>query len=138
MNILQQGSAARDHSARIAPRYFVHAGRAVPVLALAQFFTAGLSLFQDASYWEWHAGLGFLVAVPVLALLISTLTVRSVRPLRWWAGGLALLYILQVVYIVAGQNSGSGFLQAMHPFNGALLLVAALVIVAKVERSHRG
>ncbi|WEX07861.1 DUF6220 domain-containing protein [Chelativorans sp. AA-79] len=135
---LPQESPAGDRSHRIAPRHFAHAARLVPVLLFAQFFTAGLSLFQDAAFWEWHAVLGALAAVPILALFISTLIVRSVRPLRWWVGCLVLLYLLQIVYIVAGQNSGSGVLQAMHPFNGSLLLAAALVIVAKVERSHKG
>ncbi|YBV94928.1 DUF6220 domain-containing protein (plasmid) [Phyllobacteriaceae bacterium JZ32] len=137
MSVLQENLTARDRSHRIAPRHFVLSARLLPILMLAQFFTAGLSLFQNAAFWEWHAAIGALTAVPILALFISTLLVRSVRALRWWAGCLALLYVLQIVYIVAGQSTGSGLLQAMHPFNGALLLATALVIIAKIERTHQ-
>lgn len=128
--------SVKDRSAKIAPRVVVLAARSIPLIIVAQFLLAGLSMFQDAAIWEGHGVLGFVAFVPIAAVLIATLTRPSVRPLRWWAMVLALLYALQIIWIVAGQMSGSGMLMAMHPFNASLLLIAALVIVAKLKRSH--
>lgn len=129
---------SHDRAARIAPRYFVHAARTIPLLILAQFLLAGLSLFHDAAIWEWHGIVGSLLIIPIVVILAGALATARVRPLRWWAIAVAVLYVLQIVFIVAGQNIGSGVLQALHPFNAGLLLAASLVVVAKIERSHSG
>lgn len=131
-----QTISIKDRSTKVAPRFVMLAARSIPIIIVAQFLLVGLSMFQDAAIWEWHSVLGFVLLVPVTTILIATLTRRGVQPLRWWAMMLALLYALQIVWVVAGQASGSGMLMAMHPFNASLLLIASLVIVAKIERSH--
>lgn len=131
-------SPHRDRSAKRAPRWFALAAWSIPPGILAQFLLAGLSLFHDAAIWQWHMALGFLILIPTASVLAGALTSQSVRPLRWWAMALAALYGLQIVWIVAGQSTGSGILQGLHAFNAGLLLTAALVIVAKIERSHSG
>ncbi len=128
----------RDRSAKRAPAWFVLSAWIVPVVILAQFLVAGLSLFQNASFWEWHMSLGFLLSLPIGAMAVAAALPGPVRALRWWTGLFAMLYILQIVLITVGQNSGSGVLQALHPFNGALMLVTAIVILGKVQRSHGG
>lgn len=130
--------APRDRAHKVAPRYLVYAARLVPPGILAQFFLAGLSMFQDAGVWEVHGTVGFLLLIPVAVVSVAPLLVASVRSLRWWGGILGALYVTQVAWMVAGQNTGSGMLQAMHVFNAGLLLLAALVIVAKLEKSHTG
>ncbi|QCI67113.1 DUF6220 domain-containing protein [Phreatobacter stygius] len=128
----------RDRSAKVAPRYVVYAIAMIPPIILAQFLLAGLALFQSATIWGLHGGLGFLLMIPIVTVWIATLTTASIRPLRWWALVQVILYALQIIWIVAGQATGSGILQALHPFNAGLLLTAALVLVAKVHRSHAG
>ena len=121
---------------RVVPPWFLHAARFVPASILAQYLLAGLSLFQDGMFWAWHGALGGLIAVPIAGMAVAAWLGTAVRRLRWWAGLLVLLYGLQIVLMVAGQSLGSGLLQALHPFNGGLMLVASLVIVAKAERSR--
>jgi hypothetical protein len=77
-----------------------------------------------------------LLSVPIAAMALAAWRIEEARPLRWWAVLLALLYGAQIVSIVSGQSIGSGLLQALHPFNGGLMLVAALVLVAKAERKR--
>ena len=121
---------------RTVPFWYLQAARSVPAGILAQYLLAGLALFQDGVFWAWHGGLGMLLSVPISAMALAAWLLAQTRPLRWWAGLLAGLYVTQIVLIVSGQNLESGLLQALHPFNGGLMLVAALVIVAKVERNR--
>lgn len=121
---------------RLAPLWYLHAARAVPVGILGQYLLAGLALFQDGAFWAGHGGLGTLLSLPIAAMALASWFGKAARPLRWWAGLLAGLYVLQIVLIVTGQTIGSGLLQALHPFNGGVMLVVALVLVAKVERSR--
>lgn len=120
----------------MAPFWYGQAARAVPVGILLQYLLAGLGLFHDGQFWNWHGGLGLLLLLPIAAMALAAWLGRAARPLRWWAGLLAALYLAQVVLIVAGQSSGSGILQALHPFNGGLMLAVSLVLLAKVERNR--
>lgn len=88
--------------------------------------------------WGMHAMAGFLLLLPIAIVSLTPLALAKVRPLRWWGGILGALYIMQVAWIVAGQSTGSGLLQAMHVLNGGLLLAASLVIVAKLEKNRAG
>ena len=120
----------------VAPFWYGQAARAVPMGILLQHLLAGLGLFHDGQFWAWHGGLGLLLLLPVAAMALAAWLGQPARPLRWWAGLLVALYLAQVVLIVAGQSSGSGILQALHPFNGGLMLAVSLVLLAKVERNR--
>jgi hypothetical protein len=122
---------------RMAPRWLVFAACLVPLGILGQFLLAGLSLFRDSSYWEFHAILGSLLAIPIAVVALTPRFKREVRPLRHWAGMLGALYVLQVALIITSEELDSNLLQAAHVFNAGLLLVAGAVIVAKIEHSHR-
>lgn len=65
---------------------------------------------------DWNGGFGLLLLLPVTALVLVAWFGGQMRPLRWWAGLLAMLYDVQVVPITAGQSSGSDIRQALHPF----------------------
>jgi hypothetical protein len=125
-------------SDKVAPNWFVHAARAVPLAILGQFLFAGLSLFANPDLWALHGVLGSLLVIPVAIVAIAPRLRLDIHALRHWGGVLGALYILQIVLIALGQNLGSGLLQALHVFNAGLLLVTAIVIVAKIERSHSG
>ncbi|MDP3415255.1 DUF6220 domain-containing protein [Falsiroseomonas sp.] len=102
-----------------------------PVLILAQFLLAGLALFPGGTDWSAHKALGVMLLLPILILVLD-------RSLRRRALLVALLYVLQIMWIVLGQKLNSALLQALHPFNAGLLLTAALLLAAQVARSPRG
>lgn len=104
------------------------AALALPVLILAQFLLAGLALFPGGTGWSAHKALGGALLLPILLLFLA-------RPLRRWALLLALLYGLQIAWIVLGQDLGAATLMALHPFNAGLLLVAALMVAMKATSS---
>jgi len=108
---------------------------AVPVLLSLQFLLAGLGLFVDARWWPVHAAGGGVVGLPILGLALRAPFSQALRPLRWWTGLQAVLYLLQVALGAAGE--GGGWALALHPFNGALLLACALVLLAKLQRGRR-
>ena len=135
---VQQAFEPQGRAARAAPRWFVAAAASVPLGILGQFLLAGLSLFVDAGTWEMHGALGSSLLLPIAAVAVGPRIKREIRPLRHWGGALAALYVLQVAFIIAAENLGSGLSQALHVFNAGLLLISALVIVAKIEHSHRG
>ncbi|MFC6490284.1 DUF6220 domain-containing protein [Nitratireductor sp. GCM10026969] len=77
-----------------------------------------------------HAAIGVLFAIPALTLVGGALLVSRLRGFGWWAGLVFLLYLVQVVLAAGSEPLPLSF----HPFNGALLLTASLVLLAKVER----
>lgn len=131
------GPHSPSPSARLAPRWFAMSAAAVPIGILGQFLLAGTALFVDAANWGLHSALGALLALPIGVVAVAPLFRRQVRALRHWGGALGILYLAQIALIVSAESFGSGTLQALHVFNAGLLLVAALVVVAKIERSPR-
>ena len=112
------------------PVWFTLAARILPIGLFAQFLSAGSALFRDQSLWGLHGGMGGALSVPVLALLAGALVLPRLRGFGWWAGLTCLLYLTQVA-LAAG---GSPLPLSLHPMNGALLLAASLILLAKVER----
>ena len=98
--------------------------------AAISFLSAGTALFRDGGFWEAHASVGVLLALPALALAGGALSISRLRGFGWWAGLVFLLYLVQVVLAAGSQPLPLSF----HPVNGALLLTASLVLQAKVER----
>ena len=110
------------------PALFLWSARALPALIGAQFFLAGQALFGGMS-WDLHGLVGGIIGLPVLVLAGGAVAFARLRGFGWWAGLTLILYLAQVVLAVA-----DGGALALHPFNGALLLTSALVLLAKVER----
>jgi hypothetical protein len=115
------------------PAPFVLAARALPLGLLAQFLTAGQALFRDGSLWGLHAALGVALALPVAGLLGGALLVRRLRGFAASACLIAGLYVTQVALGAAD----AALPLSLHPLNGALLLAASLLLLARVERGRR-
>jgi hypothetical protein len=119
-------------SALVAPAPFVLAARVLPLGLLAQFLTAGQALFRDGGLWGVHAALGVALALPVAALLGGALLVRRLRGFTASAFLIAGLYVAQVALGAAE----AALPLSLHPLNGALLLAASLVLLARLERAR--
>lgn len=115
------------------PAWFVWLARLLPVGILGQFVSAGLGLFMDGAMLDLHATTGFVLSLPVLALLAGTFVLPSLRFLVLWMAPVLVLYVVQIM-LAAG---GGGLPLALHPANGALLLTAGLAFAAKVEAARR-
>jgi hypothetical protein len=101
---------------------------------LLQFLFAGLAMFQDASTWPCHVGLGFGLAVLILGMTIAAFLSRKLVPARAWLVALALAYFVQICLIWVAKSRGLSLPQALHPFNGSLILVIALILAMKLSR----
>lgn len=115
------------------PVWFTTCIRIMPLGVLMQLLLAGLGLFKDAGF-GLHVVVGAVLGIPALAIFAGAVLVARLRPLRWWAGILVALYLVQVA-LAAGNDPSS---LAYHPVNGALVLIASLVLLAKVERRKAG
>ena len=127
MKTIHDSFAALPHR---TPFWFSLAARALPVGLLVQFLSAGIALFSNAEMWGLHAAAGGALFLPVAALLLGSLLVQRLSGFRWWSGLISILYLTQLV-LAAGSEP---FQLSLHPFNGALLLTASLILLAKVER----
>lgn len=114
------------------PAPFALAARALPLGLMAQFLTAGQALFRDGGLWGAHAALGVALALPVAGLLGGSLPVRRLRGFAASACLVAGLYVAQVALGAAD----AALPLSLHPLNGALLLAASLVLLARVERGR--
>lgn len=112
------------------PRWFVLSARLLPLGILTQFLTAGMALFSDVLDWPLHKASGAVLSLPIILLLIGALSISRLRGFNWWIILVLLFYILQVIL----ASTGSLLALAFHPLNGALLLIASLVLVVKIER----
>ncbi|SOD98309.1 DUF6220 domain-containing protein [Caenispirillum bisanense] len=110
------------------PVWFATCIRIMPLGVLMQFLLAGFGLFEDAGF-EMHVVVGAALGVPAFAIFAGAVLVARLRPLAWWAGSLVASYLVQVALAAGGDPS----LLAYHPFNGALVLVASVVLFAEVE-----
>ncbi len=114
------------------PAPFVLAARALPLGLLAQFLTAGQALFRDDGLWGVHGALGVTLAVPVAGLLGGALLVRRLRGFAASACLIAALYVAQLALGAADH----ALPLSLHPLNGAILLAASLVLLARAERGR--
>jgi hypothetical protein len=105
---------------------------ALPVAILVQVYLAGLAIFLDGSHWALHGAVGGALGVAIIALVLMAWLSPPLRRHRLVTTLLFGLYVLQFVFIIAGE--GWGFLQALHPANAVAITVAA-VLLAKEARS---
>jgi hypothetical protein len=115
---------------RGTPLWFTLSAWALPVGLFTQFLSAGTALFRDQTMWALHGTIGVTLSIPVLVLLGGAVFIPRLRGFGWWAGLTCLLYLTQIA-LALGANP---LPLSLHPMNGALLLTASLILLAKVER----
>src|SRR5690606_21220647 len=119
---------------RATPAWYRLLAWMVPLGIFGQFLTAGLGVFLDPELLGLHGGIGAALSVPIAGLVGASVTIRHLRGFGWWAGAVLALYAMQIG-LAAG---GAPVPLSLHPANGALLLTASLVLLAKVERRVAG
>ncbi len=112
------------------PLWFTFSGRVLPLGLLGQFLSAGTALFRDGELWGMHTALGRALSLPAIVLLGGALFLPRLNGFGWWAGLTFALYLAQVA-LAAWANP---LPLSLHPLNGALLLCANLILLARIER----
>ncbi|MFK0205356.1 DUF6220 domain-containing protein [Agrobacterium sp. NPDC090283] len=128
--------AAVANGMSVRRRVFAVISASVPVLIFAQVLLAGLSIYYDGSLLSLHKGLGFLIAVPILSLVVLASLYDDLRPNLVRTLVLLGLYCLQVALMSIGRETGNGFLQALHVPN-AFVMGAFSDFAARQARSLR-
>ena len=100
-----------------APTYLTISAWAVPVLMIGQF--------------------ALVSAIPVALIAYAAFRDTRVRALRWWAAALAALYVAPLALWLTRDGGAESLSKDIHPAFVALVSMAALVIAAKIHRSHR-
>lgn len=102
--------------------------------AFGQFFLVGLSMFDDASRWRDHERLGHMIGLLTWVMWIPALAGRTGRGLIVACVVLFLSFEAQYGFIEASNSR----LNALHPLNGAFLLVLGSWIALRALAAVRG
>lgn len=99
-----------------------------------QVFLAGLGVFDDPRSFVTHREFGYLIGMFTLVLLILALIARSPRRVTGLSVVLLAQFALQSVLVAL--RADMPVLAALHPVNGFLILLVAVVVtrVAWAER----
>ena len=103
----------------------------VPVGIFVQFLNAGLGLFFNKQLLVPHSVIGKSLSLPVVGLLVSALLIPRLRSFLWRAVAVLALYLVQVGLAIGSTP----MLLSLHPANAALLLMASLLLLVRIE--HR-
>lgn len=101
-----------------APRYMVISAWVAPIMVLT--------------------GWAFLASVPIALLTWASWKDARVRALRWWVSATAVLYAIPFAQYLTRADSELSMSDMLHPLMGAAIALPAIVVIAKIIRSHRG
>ena len=115
----------------------IHLGAAWLLVAglLVQVFLAGLGVFADESSFNTHRDFGHLLEVFPVILLVTAFVAGYDRWRVLAAVGLLALLLLQTILVL--QRGSSDVLAALHPVNGFLVLLAAVLVAWDSTRRWR-
>jgi hypothetical protein len=93
---------------------------------VAQVFLAGLGVFSSAASFVTHRDVGYGLSVLPIVLVVAGLLGGLGRRLALLAALEFGLFILQLVFVA--MRSSAPAVAAIHPVNGFLILLLAIVI----------
>lgn len=96
------------------------------VALVVQVFLAGLGVFEGPASFETHRTLGFTLELLPIVLFVAAILARLGRLQVGLAALEFGLFILQSVFVAARDSSPA--VAALHPVNGFLILLVAIVI----------
>ncbi len=91
-----------------------------------QVFLAGLGVFESAARFTIHRDFGYTLSLLPLLLIIAGLVGGMGRRMAVLALVAGLLFVLQSVFV--GLRASAPMVAALHPVNGFLILLIALII----------
>jgi hypothetical protein len=103
---------------------------------VAQVFLAGRGVFDPAAGFQPHVGLGYTLELLPILLAILALVAGMGRRLVAFAVVEFGLFILQSVFVAMRSSNPS--IAALHPVNGFLILLIALVIARESTAIAQG
>ena len=110
----------------IAQTIYLGATWLLAVGAVVQVFLAGLGVFDDPSAFITHRDFGFMLELLPIVMLVAAIVGRMGRG---YIGGAVLLFVqfmLQSVFVAL--RTDMPVVAALHPVNGFLILLIALII----------
>jgi len=102
---------------RRTPLYIHISAWAIPVMVVGQF--------------------AMLAIVPVAVVLIGTLVDARVRPLRWWAGLLAVAYATPIAVWILRPDGAPSLSKDIHPVFVGAIVVVSIVLLLKIYTRRR-
>lgn len=93
---------------------------------VVQVFLAGLGVFESPARFAIHRDVGFTLSLLPVLLVIAALVGGMGRRMVLLALAAFLLFMLQSVFV--GLRESSPMVAALHPVNGFLILLIAIVM----------
>src|SRR5436190_18678314 len=93
---------------------------------VVQIFLVGLGVFRDAASFETHRNFGYTLELLPLVLLVLGLIAGLGRRAALLAAAIFGLFVLQSVFV--GLRSDAPEVAALHPVNGFLITILAIVL----------
>jgi hypothetical protein len=101
--------------------------------AAAQFFLAGLSIFDTPLRWSDHRNLGHAPGLLTYVILIPAALARIPARVALAAVLPAILFMAQYAFV----NFDQPYVQALHPLNGAIMFALASWIAIRASTAIR-
>jgi hypothetical protein len=109
------------------------ARRALPFVAgcfvaclLVQVFLAGLGVFDTPASFLTHRDFGYTIGFLTLVILVLAIVGRLPRRVVGLSALLLVQFALQSIFIL--QRGSNNAIAALHPVNGFLILLVAVVV----------
>jgi len=102
---------------RRTPLYIHISAWAIPAMVVGQF--------------------AMLAIVPVAVVVIGTLVDARVRPLRWWAGLLAVAYATPIAVWILRPDGAPSLSKDIHPVFVGAIVVVSIVLLLKIYTRRR-
>lgn len=103
---------------KAAPRYFTWSAYVVPMLILT--------------------GFGLVATLPIVLMTYGVLRDIRVKALRWWVGLTAGLFAIPFAGWLFRNDPEASLSSMLHPVMAGAIVLASLVVIAKLIQSHRG
>ena len=110
----------------IAQTIYLGATWLLVVGVVVQVFLAGLGVFDDPSAFITHRDFGFVLELLPIGMLVAAIVGRMGRG---YIGGAVLLFIqFMLQSVLVALRTDMPAVAALHPVNGFLILLIALII----------
>jgi heme A synthase len=100
-----------------------------------QVWLAGRGVFESPTVFGTHRDVGYTLSLFTIVLLVLGLLGGLGRRAALLAIGIFVLFILQSVFVVMRDSTPA--IAALHPVNGFLILLAAILLAWESTQARR-